>query len=250
MSRLVRKAAVGPINLGVLGASIVGAVALASWPLAAVGAVAYAALVATDLTNKRFRHRAERERPPRLDPSQVTDDAVRAAVQAIATARAEVDQVVKATPERVQRNISAALASIDELESHAGVLARRADELSSYLATADGKSARAEAVRHATTARNTPDPAARADYEAAATAAQERAHALDDLVKTRERTLAHLAKIAETIKAVPSKLVRLRALDAQASDTLGGDVGAELDRMNVDLRAFEQTLESLVEVQT
>jgi hypothetical protein len=42
--------------------------------------------------------------------------------------------------------------------------------------------------------------------------------------------------------------MRLRTLDDQASDALGGDVGAELDRMNVDLRAFEETLESLVEV--
>ena len=52
----------------------------------------------------------------------------------------------------------------------------------------------------------------------------------------------------QAIKAMPTKLVRLRALDDQASDALTGDVGAELERMNVDLRAFEDTLESIVEV--
>jgi dipeptidyl aminopeptidase/acylaminoacyl peptidase len=32
------------------------------------------------------------------------------------------------------------------------------------------------------------------------------------------------------------------------SDALTGDVGAELERMNVDLRAFEQTLAAVAEV--
>lgn len=252
LAKVLRRAAIGPLNLGILGGAVVGAVALASWPIAAIGGAAYAALVATDVTSSKFRRRVllGREAPRRLDPRTVQDETVRAAVVAITLARGEVDQVVKATPERVRRNITAALASIDELESHGGVLARRADELSVYLATVDGKTARAEAVEHATKARNTPDPAARADYEAAAKAAQERARAIDDIVKTRDRTLAHLAKIAATIKAVPSKLVRLRALDAEAQGALTGDVGAELDRMNIDLRAFEQTLESIVEVQT
>ena len=72
--------------------------------------------------------------------------------------------------------------------------------------------------------------------------------ALTDIAAARDRTLAHLARIESAIKAVPSKLVRLRALDDQASDALTGDVGAELERMNVDLRAFEDTLASIVEV--
>ena len=101
---------------------------------------------------------------------------------------------------------------------------------------------------HEARARGARDVAAKADYEAAATAAHERARAIDDLGNTRDRALAHLAKIAAVIQAVPSKLVRLRALDDEARGTLTGDVGAELERMNVDLRAFEQTLESIVEV--
>jgi hypothetical protein len=40
----------------------------------------------------------------------------------------------------------------------------------------------------------------------------------------------------------------MRTLDDRASDSLTGDFDRELSRMNTDLRAFEQTLESLVEV--
>jgi hypothetical protein len=50
------------------------------------------------------------------------------------------------------------------------------------------------------------------------------------------------------MKSVPAKLVKLRTLDEQASDALTGDVGAELDRMNTDLRAFEDTLAAIAEV--
>ncbi|HEX7842568.1 MAG TPA: hypothetical protein VF469_34075, partial [Kofleriaceae bacterium] len=127
-------------------------------------------------------------------------------------------------------------------------LATRADELSRYLATADIAAARRDAEALTARAAQTADPAARGSYEAAATAAQERSAALDDIATAKDRTLAHLAQIESAIKAVPSKLVRLRALDDQASDALTGDVGAELERMNIDLRAFEQTLEALVEV--
>ncbi|MEO7730732.1 MAG: hypothetical protein ABIY55_07155, partial [Kofleriaceae bacterium] len=95
---------------------------------------------------------------------------------------------------------------------------------------------------------HTQDAAARASYEAAAQAALERVTALHDITTARERALAHLARIESAIKSVPAKLVRLRALDDQASDALTGDVNAELERMNIDLRAFEQTLESIVEV--
>jgi len=251
VGKVFGRAAAGPLNLSVLGGAVIGAVALASWPIAALGGAAYAALVASDVSSAEFRKRVlfGRTSPARLpNPDKINDPAVRAAVERIALARAELDKIVKSIPQRVQRNITASLAAIDELEGHGAALALRADELSRYLATVDQAAALREAESFAARARHTPDPAARENYEAAAHAAHERVTALNDIATARERTFAHLARIESAIKAVPSKLVRLRALDDQASDTLTGDVGAELERMNVDLRAFEQTLESLVEV--
>jgi hypothetical protein len=251
VGKVFGRAAVGPLNLSVLGGAVIGAVALASWPIAALGGAAYAALVASDISSAEFRKRVlfGRARPAALpDPKTLTDPEVRAAVERIAIARGGLDKVVKATPERIQRNVTAALAAIDELQGHGAALALRADELSRYLAGVDAPTARREADSLTARAGNTPDPNARASYEAAAHAAHERVTALDDIVTARERALAHLARIESAIKAVPTKLVRLRALDDQASDALTGDVGAELERMNIDLRAFEQTLESIVEV--
>jgi hypothetical protein len=250
-TKLLGKAFAGPLNLGVLGSAVIGAVALASWPIAAIGGAAYAALVATDLTNPKFRTRVLRGvEAPKLDPSSVRDDVVRAAALEIAQAKVEVMRVVDALPQRVRRNVAQALAAIAELEAHAGVLVARADELATYLTTVDVKAIKVEALGHSTKAQLASDDAEKADYQAAADAGQERVRAIQDLDKARQRTLAHLAKIAATIKTVPSKLVKLRALDDQARGALSSDVGSELERMNVDLRAFEQTLESIVEVTT
>src|SRR6185436_9347019 len=120
---------------------------------------------------------------------------------------------------------------------------------SRYLATVDVAEIEREARELEARAAKASDAGAREGWKAAAGAAGERLKAVRDITAAFERTLAHLARIAATLAGVPAKLVRLRALDDQASDSLTGDVGAELDRMNVDLRAFEETLESLVEVQ-
>jgi len=258
--KLLGHAAAGPLNLAVLGGAVIAAVVLASWPIAALGGAAYTALVASDVSSAEFRRRVRRGQatglrqltqigPARLPaPETLTDPEVRAAAQRIATARGSLDQVVKTLPARIGRNVTATLAAIDELEGHGAALALRADELSRYLAGTDAVAALREAESLAARATNTPDPRARASYEAAAHAAHERVTALADIATARDRAFAHLTRIESAIKAVPSKLVRLRALDDQASDALTGDVGAELERMNIDLRAFEQTLESLVEV--
>ncbi|MEO8702737.1 MAG: hypothetical protein ABI867_22020 [Kofleriaceae bacterium] len=253
VGKVVGRAATGMLNLGVLGGAVVGAVVLASWPIAALGGVAYAALVASDITNANFRRKVlfGKGAPAQLPkPASLSDPKTRAAVESITAARAEIDAVVKNTPDRIQRTITTTLTSLTELEGHGSMLALRADELSKYLATVTLADIEREAEELVERARDATDPGARNDYKEAADAAKERVKTTRDISAARERTLAHLARIAATMKGVPAKLVRLRALDDQASDALTGDVGAELDRMNIDLRAFEQTLESIVEVQS
>lgn len=232
---LLKRAATMPLHLAVLGGASLGAALLASWPIAALGALAYGALVAVDAM--------------KAAKAAYADADVRRAMEAIARAREEVERVAAAAPERVRRNVATALASIAELAGHGAVLAARADELSAYLAGVDVAVARRAVDEHAARAAGATDAGARADWRAAAAAAGERLAAIGDIGAARARTLAHLAKIASAIEAVPAKLVRLRALDDQAAEALTGGVGAEeLERMNIELRAFETTLASIVEV--
>jgi hypothetical protein len=251
VGKVLGRAATGPLNLAVIGGAVIGAVALASWPIAAIGGAAYVALVAADVSNAEFRRRVltGRTAPARLPaPGAIRDLEVRAAVERITAARGEIDRAIKATPAQVRRHVVATFQAIEELVAHAAQLAVRADELSHYLASTDPAAARRDAEALAARAARTADPVARASYEAAAAEGRERVTALTDIASAHERTLAHLARIESAIKALPSKLVRLRTLDDQASDALTGDVGAELERMNTDLRAFEDTLAALAEV--
>ncbi|HYV65922.1 MAG TPA: hypothetical protein VE964_06745, partial [Myxococcales bacterium] len=65
------------------------------------------------------------------------------------------------------------------------------------------------------------------------------------LVAARDRVSAHLSRIVATYEALPARVVHMRALDAEAADAMGGDLGQELDRMNHEIAAFEDTLKTL-----
>jgi len=134
--KLLGHAAAGPLNLAVLGGAVIAAVVLASWPIAALGGAAYTALVASDVSSAEFRRRVlrgqaarrmqlrQRRPAPLPAPETLTDPEVREAALRIATARGNLDQVVKTLPDRIGRNVTAALAAIDELERHGAALAQ------------------------------------------------------------------------------------------------------------------------------
>lgn len=250
VGKVVAKSATSVLNLGVFGAAAAGAVALASWPIAALGGVAYAALVASDVANPEFRRRALRRSSTYAlpKPKDLTDLALREVVVELAAARADISGALRETPARVQRNLATTIDSIEELEGHAAMLVLRARDLGLYLERVDVAQARLEADKLRRRAAQSSDADASREYELAAAAAAERATALADIAAGRERILANLARIIATLRAVPPKIVRMRTLDDRATDSLTGDFDRELSRLNTDLRAFEQTLEALVEV--
>lgn len=252
VGKVVSRSATSPLNLSVVGAAAVGAVALMSWPIAALGGVAYAALVASDVANPEFRRkvlkRSAQVAMPKL--KELTDPELRQLVEQIQAARVEVDKTLEETPQRVRKNLTTTVDSLDELQGHAATLVTRARDLGAYLERVDVAQAREEAQGLNRRASTSSDPDASREYRLAATAAAERVAALDDIEKGRERIFANLARIAATLRSVPPKVVRMRALDDRASDAITGDFDRELGRMNTDLRAFEQTLESLAEVST
>lgn len=247
---MVAKSATSVLNLGVFGAAAAGAVVLASWPIAALGGVAYAALVASDVASPDFRRRALRRAGdlPLPRPKDLEDPALRDLVTQIHAAREDIAATLRETPQRVQRNLTTTIDSLEELQNHAAVLVTRARDLGIYLERVDLPQARQEAATLHQRAATSPDHDTAREYELAATAAAERATALVDIETGRERILANLTRIVATLRGVPPKIVRMRTLDDRASDSLTGDFDRELSRMNTDLRAFEQTLESLVEV--
>jgi hypothetical protein len=250
IGKVVATSASGTVNLAVIGVAALGALALGSWPILALGGIAYAALIAADVVTPTFRRTAllARPEPARIPRAEtIADPAVRAAAVAILGAATEVRKVSAETPPQLQRHLASTVGALVELEGHAAMLIERAGALAGYLARVERAAVEADVQALIGHAALSSDAEAKDQYRLAAAAAAEQLRAIDDIVAARERVLANLTRIAATLRGVPAKLVRMRALDDRASDALSGDVHAELDRMNLDLKVFEETLVSLVE---
>lgn len=248
--RVISKSVTGYVNLGVAGTAAVGAAALHSWPLLAVGGAAWAALVAWDVVNPKFWKKAHTDEPEAdlPSPSKISDPAVKEALAQILAAREERERVLAETPDQVKVHLAVALAQLGELEERGGRLIARAEALFKYLSQVNPEPIRKEMQRLREKAQRARDKEARAQYESALTAREEQIRALDDIADARERVAANLSRIAATLESLPAKVVRMRALDAQAMDALSGDVNHELEMVNGEVKMFEETLKSLAEI--
>lgn len=245
LKKSILDATTGPMNLAVAGAATLGAVALQSWPIVALGGVAYAALVAWDLVSGGNK-RETRKTLPEIDA--LKDPATQHAIRAIEGARIQIDRALAETPVDVQANLSIALSSVTELEDRAGKLALRAEDLAKFLCTVDPRVVKQDVDELARRAAATQDPEAKAQYESAHKAREEHLNVLYELGNAKERIAASLVSIAATMEALPAKVVRMRALDAQAMDELSGSVKEELEQMNGEMKSLEEALKTLSEV--
>lgn len=240
------KAVTGPINMAVVGAATVSALALHSWPVVALGGAAYAALVAWDFVSGNDK-KAARERTSLPEPGRLKDAATRSAVLAIVSARKELERVLEDTSDDVKTNLALALGAADELVERAAVLATRSEDLGKYLVSIDPRVLEQDIAQLRQRVASSKDQEARAQYDAARKAREEHLAVLAELHNAKERVHASLLGIAATLAALPAKVVRMQALDAAAMDELSGSVKDELERMNGELSSLEETLSSLSE---
>ncbi len=252
-SRFAR-ASTAKMNLVVGGAAAVGAAALHSLPVLAVGAVAYSALVAWDLVGARKndgdqgapRPRVRIVGPP-LDPMSVSDEPTRATLRVIVAARESIDRVIAEAPPEVHEQIDASLVSLAELEERAAHLAKRNDGLARYLQTQSRRAIRGECEHLAARVETTADPETRVQLQAALTARQEHLEVVTDLKRTKERIDATLLSIASTLDGLSARIVRASGADTSAF--AGDDVKEELAQMNIEIGTFEETLKTLAELE-
>jgi hypothetical protein len=250
---VVGRALASPLNLGVAGLAGIGAAAGHSFALAALGGVTYAALVAWDLVSPDFWRKALTRREGEsgaarrtLEPRTVKDPGLKKLAEAVAQAHAEVDGQLAGASADVQAQLASVRISIDELEARACGLIRSGDQLTSYLRRSDTNAIRSEIERLRARAESVSDAEARDQYEQTIKTRQEQLGVLTDIASATERISANLWRIAATLEGLSAKVVRMAAMDAQAMDSLSGDINAELERMNREIDTFEETLKPLV----
>jgi hypothetical protein len=251
---VVKKATTSIMNLGVGSTAVLAAAALHSWPVLALGGVAYGAMVALDLASPEFWKKALSKKPKAdgrdagLDPQALTDPLAREALLQITRARQELVTVLGQAAPSIKQHLAETVASLDELMGHAQMLAQRVEDLGRYLQLANPDAVARGIADLERDARRSQDPEARAQYERARQARQEQQRALGDISTARERALANLSRVTATLQGLPAQVVRMQALDDQEMDSLSFDLNAELSRVNSDIRTFEETLTSLMEV--
>lgn len=255
--RLVLKAATNTTNLVALGAGSLAAIALQSWPMAVLALFAYVALAAWDLATPEFREKvrageaAEALQLPA--PESLLDPLSKEAVKSLVASGAERERLAREVPPHLQSFVAMALASVPELERHATVLIGRLESLTRYMSAAgqqrltDPAALRAEVQRLERQVAGAVDAEARAQLTLARDARQAQVAELEELSQTRERLRANLTRVVATLESLPAKVLKLRALDDASTDAASGDVGQEIERINDELRAFEDTLRPLEE---
>ena len=253
MGKVVAKASANPINIGVGAAAATLAIGLGSAPLAALGLLAYGAMVAFDSFNpsfwKKVYSQPNRLTPPKLpDPKTINDSDTRASVAQIIAAKAELERALKDTPADVIATLSTTIASLGELEGHAARLVVRAEDLAKHLASVNEDALRADAAQLDKRAKATRDSSARTGFEEAKAAREDELRSIGELRAAKDRIDANLSHLVATLGGLPTKVVHMRTLDAQAADQLTGDMNSELEAMGHELKTSEEVMKSLGEI--
>jgi hypothetical protein len=156
--------------------------------------------------------------------------------------KAKLQQVLDETPEDLQVHISRTLGSLDELEMHAVRLVERAEDITAHLAQMNLPALVAEVKQLATRAAAAKDPATRQSFEEAKQARMDEIRSLKELKTTKDRIDANLMRVVAVLGSLPTKVVQLRALDAQATAQLSGDISHDLSEIGEELKVSEQVI--------
>ncbi len=252
LGKVVARASTSPINLGVGAAAATLAIGLGSLPLAALGVLAYGAMVAYDSFNPTFWKKVyepkPRERLKLPDAKTIEDPGTRSAIVQIIATKAELERVLEQTPADVLASLSTTLASLVQLENQATMLARQAEDISHHLNTVNEDALRADAQVLATRAQTTKDATARAGFEEAKSAREEELRTISELRGAKDRIDANLMHLVAVLGGLPTKVVHMRALDREAADRFGGDVNAELEAIADELKTSEEVMKSIGEI--
>ncbi|HSD87776.1 MAG TPA: hypothetical protein VLB44_09695 [Kofleriaceae bacterium] len=245
LGRALGRASTNPVNLGVAAAGVTLAIGLGSLPVGILGGLAYLAMVAWDAMTPPKRPSSVQLPSSLPDPKTISHPETRAAVEKIIAAKATLERTLADTPADVITHISGTLATLDQLESYAARLVARDEDITKHLAEVD-LDALVEEVRMLTQrAKDASHPDSRKTLEEAKDARMDELRALKDLKSTHETIHAHLARVVAVYGALPTKVVQLRALDAQALDRLSGDMNEELTNVGNELKTSEKVIKSL-----
>jgi hypothetical protein len=225
-------------GLGALAAGLL----LANPVVAAIGGSAFL----ISLTAGAIRGRKKTPRAAVIhgmpDPETIKDEETRNAVKKILANKAALQKVIDETPQDVLTHMTKTLDSLDELERYAVRLVERAEDIHRHLSKVNLPALVTEVKQLATRASSAKDAEARESFDDAKDARMDEIRALKELRATKERIDANLMRVVAVLGALPTKVVHMRALDAQAMDQLSGDMSDDLAAVGKELETSERVI--------
>lgn len=233
----VARVVASPLNAALLGAGALVSAGAHAWQFVAVAGAFVTVRVARRLTSPGFRLWMRAALP---EPRRLHDRRLRAAAKSIVGARRTLEASIAGASPGVAAEAAGIRGPVDELTARAARLLASGDAIARHLARGDPRAVRRELDRARARARS-----GDAHWRGAAAAREEQLRVLDDLAGALERIEANLVRIVAVLEGLSGRIVRMRAVDAEATGDLLGDVSSELARLDGEVRTFERTLGQL-----
>lgn len=239
----VARALVNPVGLGVAAGAATVAIALTNPVVGIIGGAVYVATVAFDAFRRSRKTSPSFEGIPGMKPvDEIKDETTRNAVKKIITNKAALQKVIDDTPPDLLIHLKNTIDSIDELQSHAIRLVERAEAITDHLSKVNLPALVTEVKQLATRAGSAKDAEARESFDEAKDARMDEIRALKELRSTKERIDASLMRVVAVLGALPTKIVHMRALDAQVIDQMSNDMREDLDKIGEELQTSEKVI--------
>jgi hypothetical protein len=237
------RASMSKLNLLVLGAAATGAALSESWSVLLFAAAGFVVLTAIKLCDGNFWNAIlsdVRNEPIALpDTSGLMESSARTCIERIANARLVMRQVVESSPRNVRAQFADAIAHIPELEARAVRLAARVEELARYLANISYEVVRLQMQGLDSRRKTSSDRESREQYREAQEVRAQHLAALDEIGAAKERSAAALDHVVGVLERLPTHIVMMRALEAEAADRARGDREGTVGWFEGELRRIE-----------
>jgi hypothetical protein len=258
LASATRKLHLGVAGAGLALAGVASALDFGGQTLPAVtlalGLLAYAAMVALDVTNPDFIRRAnsrvrvdDADAEAWLNPKTLRDTEIRDVYSSILKAMEECRRIYASTSQSLRSSLEDGLRRSEELVVVAGRAAKRSDAIRRHLDNDTPASLNTELTRLRALADRTKDETARKSFLQAADAKAKEVETYQQLQDLRDRIHAQLKLIETSLDGLSAKLVKLDASDLAEAISINDSISENVQTMTSDVEILESTFEETMQ---
>ena len=219
-----------------------------------LGLLAYAAMVALDVTNPDFIRRAnsrlrvdDQDAEAWLNPKTLRDPEIREVYASILASMEECRKVYASTSASLRSSLEDGLRRSEELVIVAGRAAKRSDAIRRHLDAQTADDISKEIARLSALAERTRDETARKSFLQAADAKTKELETYLQLQGLRDRIHAQLKLIETSLDGLSAKLVKLDASDLAEAISINDSITENVQNMTSDVQILESTYEETMQ---